>query len=131
MRLRLEHPDRRACEKQHQPEVRARPVASDPEAVRSARGHPDDGQADEPEREAEEADVIRDVQVAEPRALLLELEAAREIEPGYRLDPEADLGERDKERERRGRVRAQRHDEEHERAGDRQEDQNGRQPGVH
>ena len=128
--LRSEHADDRAGEQQHQAEVRARPLASDEERVADRGGHHDHGQPGEPEREAVHPDVIRDVQVAEPRRALLELEALREVEARERLDPEADLHERDEQREGAGRA-AQRQHEARERAGDREEDQDRRQPGIH
>src|SRR5581483_1535144 len=63
-----EHADGRAREHEHQPEVRARPVAADPEAVADARRHHDNRQAGEPEREPVLAHVVRDVQVLDPRS---------------------------------------------------------------
>ena len=62
--LRDEDADGRAGEEEHQPEVRARPVAADPEAVADRGRHRDDGEPDEPEREAVLADVVRDAEVA-------------------------------------------------------------------
>ena len=76
-------------------------LAPDPERVRDRRRHHDDGQPDQPDGEAVDADVVRDVQVAEPGAPLRELQpAAVEVEAGDHLDPDADLGERGEQCER-------------------------------
>ena len=131
--LGLEHTDGRAGEQQHQPEVRAWSVAPDPEAVAGARGHPDDGEADEPEREAVDADVVRDAEVAEPVRALLHLQARlREVEACRLLDPEADLGEREEQCQAPRRVAGERQQPDEDRAGDRQPDQDrGEGGGVH
>ena len=54
-------------QEQHQPVVGDRPLAADPQRVGDRRREHDDGHPDQPHREAEDADVVRDVQVAEPR----------------------------------------------------------------
>ena len=67
--LRGEDADDRAGQEQHQPVVGARPLAADPDARRRSRPRiTTTRQPDEPEREAEEADVVRDAEVAEPVA---------------------------------------------------------------
>ena len=122
--LRHEHADGRAREEEHQPEVRARPVAADPEAVPDARRHRDDREADEPERESVLADVVRDVEVLDPRRLLRELEPAlREMEPRELLDPDADFEKRHEHSERAGRVPRERQHPHDDRGADRQPDE--------
>ena len=122
-----EDADDRAGQQQHQPVVGARPLAAGPERVADRRRDHDDGQADEPEREAVEADVVRDVQVAEPGLLLLELEARLvEVEARDGVDPERDLDERDEQRDRRRPRTAAAAAPHEQRAGDGQEDQRGR-----
>ena len=129
--LRHEHAGDRADEEEHQPEVRARPVSSGPPRVGDRSGARDDREADEPEREAVEADVVRDAEVAEPRVPLLALDSALEVEVEERDDPEADLDERDQGRDRAGPEPRPRDQPEQERAGDRQEDERRRQPAAH
>ena len=131
--LRLEHADGRAGEQEHQPEVAARTVAADPEAVPGARGHRDDGETDEPDREAVDADVVRDAEVAEPPGALLHLQAgAREVEARGLLDPESDLGEREEHRQGAGRVARERQQPDQDRSRDRQPDQDrGQGRGAH
>ena len=87
--LRGEDADDGADQEQHQPVVRARAIAADPGAEPD-RGRPDDdGQPGEPEREAVEADVVADAEVAEPRALRRVLQGRRvEVEADERDDPE-------------------------------------------
>ena len=90
-----------AVRQQHQPEVRPCPGAARPEGIDDRRRLDDHRQPDEPEREAVHADVVGDVQVAEPVRLLVELEAAAvEVEPDERLDPEPDLTKRHEQRDR-------------------------------
>ncbi len=99
--LRGEDADHRAREEEQQAEVGSLPLAADPPGVGARRGAADDGQPDEPEREPEHADVVARVDVAEPRALLGELErAAPEVELAHRFDPEGHLHERDEGRQR-------------------------------
>ena len=129
--LRREHADDRAEEEEHEPEVGARTVASDPPGVRDRGGGADDRQSDEPEREPEQPDVVRDAELAEPRVLLLALDPAVEVELRERDDPEADLRERDERRDRTGPEPRPRNDPEDDRPGERQEDQRGRQPAAH
>src|SRR4029077_1097416 len=81
-------------------------------------------EADEPERESVLADVIRDVQVLDPRRLLRELHAAlREVEARELLDPDADLEERHEHGERAGRVLRERQHPHSDRGADRQPDE--------
>ena len=61
-----EDADDRARQQQHQPVVGARPLAAGPERVADRGRQHDHRQPGEPEREAVEADVVGDVQVAEP-----------------------------------------------------------------
>src|SRR5207247_9006981 len=123
-----EHRAGRADQKARQRAVRARAVAADPEAVADAGRHRDDGQSDEPQREAVLADVVRDAEVLDPRALLRELQAAvREVEACRLLDPDADLEQRDEHGEQAGRVTRQRQRPHDERGADRQPDQERRE----
>jgi hypothetical protein len=122
--LRDEDADGRTGEEEHQPEVGARAVAADPEAVADARGHRDDRQPDEPERESVLPDVVRDVEVLDPGRVLRELNPApREVEARGLLDPDPHLGERDEHRERAGRVPRERQQPDHQCGADRQPDQ--------
>ena len=110
-----EDADDRAGQEEHQPVVGARVVAADPVAVGDRRGHHDDRQPDEPEREPlEHPDVVRDAEILRPRRLARLLQPALvEVEPRDRLDPEADLGERDGERGRPDPDPRHRHDPDH------------------
>ena len=122
-----EDADQRAGQQQHQPVVGARPLPPGPERVADRRREHDRGQADEPDREPVEADVVGDVQVAEPGLLMLELQARLvEVEARHGVDPERDLRERHEQRGRADRERPQRQQHHQQRARDRQEDQRGR-----
>src|SRR6185437_2013686 len=100
--------------------------AADPEAVTDARGHRDDRQSDEPEREAVLADVVGNAEVADPRGPLLELDAvAGEVEVRGLLDPDAHLEERDEHGERAGRVARERQYPDRDGGADRQPDEEG------
>ena len=121
-----------AGQEQHQPEVRARPVAAGPHPVRGRGRHHDHRQPDEPDREAlEHADVVRGAEVLEPRQLRRLLQPAPgEVVANERLDPEADLEQRDQQRERREPDARHRQQPDEQRAAERDEDQRGRDPAV-
>ena len=122
-----EDADDRADEEEQQAEVGARPLAAHPEAVADRRCADDDGEADEPERESVEADVVRRREVGEPRGAVLELDAGRgEVELLEGADPEADLCERDEERERAGGAAGERREPDCKGAGEREQDEGGR-----
>jgi hypothetical protein len=95
-----EDADRRAREEEEEAEVRARTVAARPHPV-ADRGHGDEGgQADEPEREVVEADLVGGVEVREPDPLHVVLERARgEVEVLEGDDPDEELRECDEESE--------------------------------
>src|SRR5581483_8659380 len=81
-------------------------------------------------REPVLADVVRDVEVLEPRRVLRELEAvAREVEPCRLLDPHAHLDERDEDGEAADRVAGQREDPDGDCRADRQPDEHRRERG--
>ncbi len=127
--LRGEDADDRGGQQQHQTEVSAGSGPAGPEGVSDRRRLHDHRQADEPERKAVHADVVRDVEVAEPVRPLVELEAAAvEVEPDQRLDPDSDLRECDQQRDRAGRERVPREQPDEERAAERNQDQRRRQP---
>ena len=73
--LRREDADDRAGEEQHQPVVGARPLAADPDGVGDRGRQTTTVSPTSQMREAEDADVVGDVQVAEPGSLLVELRA--------------------------------------------------------
>jgi len=78
-----------------------RPLAPAPEPVGDCGGHDHHGQTDEPEREAEQTDVVADAEIGDPGVLLLELDlGATEVEAGQARDPEGELGQGEEERER-------------------------------
>jgi hypothetical protein len=84
----------RARQQQHQPVVGARALTPDPDGVADSGGEHDDGHPDEPHREPVEADVVGDVEVAEPALLLRQLQPAlAEVEARGGIDPQRDLGE--------------------------------------
>ena len=115
------------------PEVGARPLAPDPEAVRDRGRHDDDREPRQPERERVEPDVVRDVEVAEPGHLLVEVRRHRgavEVHPRQRGDPEADLREREQERDGAGDA-GDRDEPDDDRPGQRQEDEDRCEPVVH
>src|SRR5205823_2511113 len=94
-------------------------------------------EADEPDGEGVDADVVRDAEVAdaevvaEPLRLLRHLElGVVEVEPCRLLDPEADLDERDEHRKTSRRVLRERQKPDGDRAGDRQHDEERCQKGA-
>ena len=123
--LRDEDADGRAGEEEHQPEVRARRGRARPRS--RSRSRAAIATTVRPTSQSENAvlaDVVRDVQVLDPRRLLRELQpAAREVEARDLLDPDADLGERDEHRERAGRVARERQHPDDDRGADRQPDE--------
>ena len=84
---------------------RSRPVQN---AYPTAARHHDDRQPGQPEREAVEADVVGDVQVAEPGLLCWNWIPPEKSKRDERVDPQADLDERDEKRERAGPAARQR-----------------------
>ena len=80
----------------------------------------------EPEREAVEADVVGDAEIAEPALLVLELKAPVEVEAAERDRPEGDLGERDEQGEHAGDAARQRQQPDDERGSEREDDQRSR-----
>ena len=132
--LRGEHADRRAREEEHEPEIGAWPFPSGPDCVRDRRRRDDHGQPGEPEREGVEADVVRDVQVAEPRCCWSKFGVAPVRLKSKRIkraDPETDLHEGHQEREGSGHPPRQRDQPHEERPGDGKEDEQGREPACH
>ena len=122
--LRREDADERADEEEHQAEVGAGAIAVGPGAVADRARADDDGQADEPELEAVETDGVRDPELLEPllaRGVLLHV--APEVEVPRAPEPEPDLGERDEEREARGRLAGDRRDPDEQRADERDDDE--------
>jgi hypothetical protein len=101
-------------------------LAVGPPRVGDRGGGDDDRQPGEPERVAEEADVVGDAEVAEPALPVDELQAGVEVETGHRDRPEHQLRERDEERERARSAARQRQDPDDERRGEGNEDQRGR-----
>jgi hypothetical protein len=90
----------RAGEEEHEPEVRARPIAARPEPVGDRHRHDSQRQADEPERPVVESDLVGDAQVVEPDGRRLVLEpghAVVEVRGG--ADPERELREGDEQGE--------------------------------
>ena len=118
--LRGEDADDRAGEEEHQPVVGARALAAGPARVGDRGRADDDRQAGQPEREAVEADVVRDAEVAEPVCLVAVLEAAaRSRSAASASIQSADLGERDEDAsDRPPSSRGQRDQPDDERAGD-------------
>ena len=82
--LRGEDADDRAEQEQEQAVVGAAPLAVRPEPVADRRRADDDREPGEPEREAEEADVVGDAEVGEPLLPVLQLERLLEVEAGER-----------------------------------------------
>src|ERR687892_251504 len=95
-----EDADRGAFEEEQEAQVDAGPLAPDPEPVADRRRRDNDGEADEPEREVVETDLVGDVEVREPHLFRAGLRGAhREVEVERRSHPEGELGERDEKGE--------------------------------
>jgi hypothetical protein len=111
--------------------VRARAVAADPQGVPDRRGRDDHRDPRQPDREAVEADRVRDPEALDPLPRGAELEpAVVEVEARGGHDPEADLHERDEERQPGRRRARQREHSDDERADEREEDEEGGQHGL-
>ena len=121
-----EDADDRARQEEQQAVVGAAAVASRPERVGDRDRADDDGQAGEEEREAVEADVVGDTEIAEPAVLVAQLQALREVELLERDREEHDLGERREQRQRPGRTARERQQPDDERGGEREDDQRSR-----
>ena len=121
-----EDADDRAHQEEQQPVVRAAALAVRPQRVADRGRGDDDGQPDEPEREAVEADVVGDAEVAEPAVLVLQLQPLVEVEAGDDDHPEPDLDESSEQRERTGHAPWQRQQPDHERRDEREGDQRSR-----
>ena len=87
--LRGEDADDRAGQEEEQAVVGAAAVAVGPDRVADRRRADDDGQPGEPEREAEEADVVGDAEVGEPALPVLQLQPLLEVEADERDRPRA------------------------------------------
>ena len=99
--LGAEDTDHCAGQEQQQSQVGAQALAPDPEAVRDRSGHSQDGESDQPDGESVDADVVRDVEVAEPVSPLGKLQTAvAEVVAHEHLDPDSDLGEGGEQRQR-------------------------------
>ena len=72
-----EDPDDRAFEEEQEAEVGREPVPPGPEPVPDCCRADEHSQADEPEREVLQADVVGDAEVLEPDHVRLVLEASR------------------------------------------------------
>ena len=106
--------------------VGATALTVDPQRIADRGGANDHREPGEPEREAVEADVVGDAEIAEPALLIPELKAPVEIEAAEHDRPEGDLGERDEQGERAGDSARQRQQPDDERSSERKEDQRGR-----
>ena len=106
--------------------VGASTLTVDPQRVADRGGADDDREPGEPEREAVEADVVGDAEVAEPALLVPLLEALTEVEAAEHDRPERDLGERDEQGEHTGDPAGQRQQPDDERGSEREHDQRGR-----
>ena len=121
-----EDADDRAHQEEQQAVVGAATVAARPECVPDRDRADDDGQAGEEEREAVEADVVGDTEIAEPAVLVPQLQALLEVELRERDGEEHDLGERRQQRQRPGRTARERQQPDDERSCERKDDQRGR-----
>ncbi len=127
-----EDSDRRPFEEEQEAEVDAQALSSRPEAVGDCRRRDDHRQTDEPEREVEEADGVRDAEVGEPGVRRLVLEArVPVVEVERPVHPDDQLGERHEERCAAGGSRRRPGDDpDEERACDRKEDKDGSEHGY-
>jgi hypothetical protein len=106
--------------------VGASPLAVRPRGVGDRGSADDHRQAREPERKAEETDVVGDAEIAEPTLAVLELQPFREVELPDDDEPEHDLRERDQGREHAERAARERQQPDEQRSRKRQEDQRRR-----
>ena len=122
-----EDADRRADEDEHEPEVGPGALAAGPQPVRDRQRADADGQADEPEREVVEADLVRDAEVLEPDRGRLVLEPRRSVVEARRRPRSRGRARRARRRARTGPGCAPGQEPEEQAADDGDEDQPGRQ----
>jgi hypothetical protein len=122
-----EDPDDRAFEEEQEADVGREPVPPGPEPVPDCGRADEHRQADEPEREVLQADVVGNAEVLEPHHVRLVLEPSLgEVEIRRRPDPEGELREGDEKRQAPGRAGgAPGRDPDPQGAADRDEDERG------